>query len=222
MISPIIYDFLTKLSENNSREWYHANKDLYSKAKYEFEILTIKLISIVNEVDASVGFMQPNDCTFRIFRDTRFSNDKTPYKTNFGAYVNREGKKSRFAGYYLHVQPGQSFIACGLHMPDAAVLNAVRQEIYHMTDEYKTIINNAKVKQKFGEVVGDKLKMAPKGFDKSFVDIDLIKFKSFNLIKYYTNAQLMDASFEAEIRNMFELMRPFNQFFNRVIADLNE
>ena len=220
MIPPSILKFLRLLSENNNRDWFHENKTLYQKAKEDFELVTLQMIAIVNEADPKIGPLEPKDCIFRIFRDTRFSKDKTPYKNNFGAYVNRGGRKSQFAGYYLHIQPDSSFVACGIHMPDPKVLNAVRQEIYHYPEEFKKILKSSSVKNTFGDIVGDKLKMAPKGFDQSFQDIDLIKMKSFNLIKYLNDNEILDEKFKFRFSEMIKVMVPFNQFFNQVIADL--
>lgn len=220
MVPVEIFDFLKDLEVNNNREWFQVNKERYQNAKAAFEITTLKMISLVSEVDSNIGIVEPKDCIFRIYRDTRFSKNNLPYKNNFGAYVNRGGRKSPFAGYYLHVQPSNSFVACGIHMPDSQVLKAVREDIYHFPDEFKKIVQNQQLQNVFGSVVGEKLKVGPKGFNKDFKDIELIKYKSYNLVKYLQDDDLVNSNFEKKVSKYLTLMLPFNNFFNTVIEDL--
>lgn len=220
MVEKVVLSFLNDLQNNNNREWFHANKAYYDQARLSFLKTTGELIAMVNDIDPTVGLQKPEDCIYRIFRDTRFSNDKTPYKTNFGAYVNRGGRKSPFAGYYLHLQPGQCFVACGIYMPEPNVLQAVRDEIYHRTSAYKDIITKPDVIRLFGNVEGDKLKTAPKGFDRNFAEIDLIRYKSYNLVHYLKEEEVLQPEFANHLIQMLTLMVPFNSFFNGVIEDL--
>jgi uncharacterized protein (TIGR02453 family) len=220
MIPANILAFLHALKENNSREWFHANKPWYQQAKNEFDIVTTQLIALVNTIDPEVGLPSVNDCTFRIFRDTRFSNNKEPYKNNFGAYVNRGGKKSPFAGYYLHLEPGGCFLAGGIYLPEPKVLNAVRQEIYHLTDEFKEIIHHPDFISTFGQIEGEKLKTAPKGYDKEWPDIDLLRYKSYSLMHYVGEDEVTSPHFADKLQLVFGRMKPMNDFINRVVADL--
>ncbi|MFT3740903.1 MAG: DUF2461 domain-containing protein [Breznakibacter sp.] len=222
MVPQNILDFLAALTANNTREWFSENKAWYQRAKDEFETVTLKTIALVRELDPSVGYLAPNDCTFRIYRDTRFSHDKQPYKTNMGVFVTRGGKKSPFGGYYLHLEPGACFLSGGIYIPEPRVLNAVRQEIYHLTNEYKQIVENPRFKAAFGQLDGEKLKTAPKGFDKNWPDIELIKFKSYNTTHMLSDAEVLSPAFEQKAKELFGLMVPFNNFLNRVIADLEE
>jgi uncharacterized protein (TIGR02453 family) len=222
MIPANIFEFLKALKENNSREWFHANKPWHQQAKNEFDIVAAQLIAMINGIDPEVGLPSANDCTFRIFRDTRFSNNKEPYKTNFGAYVTRGGKKSQFAGYYLHLEPGSCFLAGGIYMPEPRVLNAVRQEIFHLTNEFKEIINHPDFVESCGKVDGEKLKTAPKGYDKNWPDIDLLRLKSYNTMHYISDAEILSANFPAKMQLIYSRMKPFNDFINRVVADLEE
>lgn len=222
MIPANIFQFLTALKENNSREWFHANKPWYQQAKSEFDIVATQLIAMINSIDPEVGLPSVNDCTFRIFRDTRFSNNKEPYKTNFGTYVTRGGKKSQFAGYYLHLEPGACFLAGGIYMPEPRVLNAVRQEIFHLTNEFKEIIHHPDFVESFGKIDGEKLKTAPKGYDKNWPDIDLLRLKSYNTMHYITDAEVLSPNLPAKMHLIYSRMKPFNDFINRVVADLEE
>ena len=210
-------DFLRKLRDNNNRDWYHAHKSLYNEAKLEFEHVTEILIHEVVQFDKSIAGIQPKDCIFRIFRDVRFSADKSPYKTNFGTFLVPGGRKSSFAGYYLHIEPGGSFIASGIYMPPPSILLAIRKDIFTYTDEFKNTINSKEVKELFGEISGDKLKLAPKGFPKEFPDIDLLKYKNYGLLRMKTDREIMDAEVLKEIIHCFEVTSPFVKFLNEAV-----
>ncbi|MGD2034351.1 MAG: DUF2461 domain-containing protein [Bacteroidales bacterium] len=212
------FAFLKSLSQNNNREWYHANKSLYNDAKEEFEHVTELLLHETTAFDKGLAGLTPGDCIFRIFRDVRFSPDKTPYKTNFGTFLTRGGKKAGFAGYYLHVEPGASFIAGGIYMPPSHILRAVRNDIFEHIDEYKMIINAPGIANNFGELSGDKLKNPPKGFPGDFPDIDLLKFKSYGFSKMKTDKEMTDDSILQEIVTGFRHLHPFVRFLNEAIA----
>ena len=121
MITPTILEFLTLIKENNNREWFHENKALYNQAKNDFEVFVNLAINEISKFDKSIVSVDAKDCIFRIFRDVRFSKSKMPYKANFGAFIIKGGKKSPMAGYYIHVEPGNSFLAGGIYMPPADV-----------------------------------------------------------------------------------------------------
>ena len=122
--------FLKRLKMNNNKEWFDSNKNQYLEAKDEFEKLVDNLIQGTNKFDKKISSdLKAKNCTFRIYKDVRFSKDKSPYKTNFGASINPGGKKALFVGYYLHVEQGNSFLAGGVYMPEPPVLQAIRQEI---------------------------------------------------------------------------------------------
>jgi uncharacterized protein (TIGR02453 family) len=212
--------FLKALGKNNNREWFQANKEWYDRIKGEFEIFVNLLIGEVGKLDPEVKGIVAKDCVFRIYRDTRFSPDKTPYKTNMGAYMVRGGKKSPFAGYYFHMEPGACFMAGGIWMPPAEILKAVRDEIYHNSDELLAILAKPSFKKHFKEIEGDRLKNAPKDFPPDFEQIDLLKFKSYNLIKYFDDKLLMEKNLLKETGKVFEQMVPFNHFLNKVIEDV--
>jgi uncharacterized protein (TIGR02453 family) len=214
--------FLQQLKKNNNRDWYHANKSLYSAAKEEFDQITEILIHAINEFDKSIAGLTPKDCVFRIFRDIRFSNDKTPYKINFGSYIVKGGKKSAHAGYYLHIEPGGSFVAGGIYMPPAPWLKAIRQNIYEHIDEFNEILETPELKRKFGEISGEKLKKAPQGFPAEFAAIELLKFKSYDLIRMMADKEFQKENILKEITSLFRIMHPFIRFLNEAEEYMND
>lgn len=211
--------FLNSLKQNNNRDWFHANKTIYNEAKEEFEALTEILIYETSKFDPDIRGLHPKDCIFRIFRDIRFSTDKTPYKTNFGTYLVRNGRKSGYAGYYLHIDPASSFIAGGIYMPPSNILRSVRTEIYEHVEEFKSIISEAESKMDFNELHGDKLKTAPKGFPKDFPDIDLLKYKSYGLSREITDKQIKDDTLIGEVTESFRSLTPLIHFLNNGVEN---
>jgi uncharacterized protein (TIGR02453 family) len=220
MINENILQFLKELSGNNNREWYHANKHKYTIAKKDFENFVNIAIHEISRFDDQINALSAGDCIFRIFRDTRFSPDKTPYKTNMGAFIAKGGRKSGYAGYYIHVDPAGSFLAGGVYMPPSPQLKLIRQEIFNFTDEFKQIIQNKKFIQHFGKLIDEnKLKGVPRGYSKDFPDIDLLKYTSYTVFKNQTEAMIRSNDFIGEVKEVFEAMRPLNHFLNRAIDD---
>ncbi len=216
------FDFLKKIKQNNNREWFHANKAQYNEAREEFEHVTELLIHEVSRFDRNIAGLTPKDCIFRIFRDIRFSNDKTPYKTNFGSYLVKGGKKSFHAGYYLHIEPGGgSFVAGGFYMPPSDWLKAIRKSIYDHIDEFKDIIHSPAFYKEFGELYADKLKKPPQGFPKDWPDIELLKYKSYDIIKMLTDKEFKQHDILNTIMRLFELMHPFITFLNEAEEYIN-
>ncbi len=222
MIDASVYEFLSLLKDNNNREWFAENKPVFQAAKLSFENSIKEFISIVHDIDPSIGSLEVKECVFRIYKDTRFSKDKTPYKTNMGAYVVNGGRKSPKGGYYIHIEPGASFIAGGIYCPPSDVLKKVRKEVYNFADEYKAIINDKKFVKLFPEFYQDKLKMAPKGFPKDFEDIDLLKYKSYIVSHSLTDNEMTDANGKKIIKDAIKTLKPLNDFINRGIAAEDE
>ncbi len=211
------FEFLTTLSQNNNREWYHANKSIYNDAKLEFEHITEILLHEVSKFDKDITGLVPKDCIFRIFRDVRFSANKLPYKTNFGTFLTRGGKKAGFAGYYLHIEPENSFIAGGIYMPPSPVLKEIRKDIFEHIEEFKEIIHSPQLSDNFEPMSGDKLKNPPRGFPKEFPDVELLKFKSYGFSKMKTDKEMMADTMLEEIVSSFRLLYPFIRFLNEGI-----
>lgn len=224
MISNGIIGFLKELQMNNNREWFEENKTWYESSRKEFAQFVEILIHEIRQVDDQVGMLQAKDCMFRIYRDVRFSKDKSPYKTNFGAYISRGGKKLNFAGYYFHIEPGEYFLSGGIYMPDGAVLKAIRNEIFHRIDEFKAILEAPGFQKYFGGKLWEieKTKTAPRDFPKDFPDIELLKHKHYVMEKSLTEKQLTSPSLLREAVKVYAAMVPFNHFLNNVIEDLVE
>ena len=217
MLTKIILDFLIQLQENNNRDWFNNHKALYIEAKEVFETLTQELIDQVELFDPSIKGLRAKDCTFRIYRDVRFSKDKSPYKTHFGAYINQGGRKGKTCGYYLHLEPNASILAGGAYAPPSDVLYEIRDAIYADTEDFKAILNTEDFKSHFGSLEGEKLKRGPKDFPKDFEDIELLKHKSFICSKKFDNASLYNEDFQKQALITMQAIKPFNDFFNRAI-----
>jgi uncharacterized protein (TIGR02453 family) len=217
MNSKTILAFLQELNENNNQEWFHSHKTEYIEAKQEFETFVNKLIPAIAEFDKGIKNITAKDCTYRIYRDIRFSKDKTPYKINMGAYMVKNGKKSNKAGYYFHLEPGGSLLAGGIYMPPPDVLKLVRSEIYYNVEEFKKIIYNKQFVKLFGELDNDKLVNAPKDFPKDFPDIDLLKYKNYTFIHKLSDKQMYSENLLEETISIFKMMYPFNSFMNRAL-----
>lgn len=207
-------DFLKKLKTNNNKEWFDKNKEKYLAAKEEFEIVVGKLIKGIHKFDKMLSpDLKAKDCTFRIYKDVRFSKDKSPYKTNMGASINPGGRKSLVAGYYLHTEPGQSFLAGGVYMPEPELLNAIRQEIDYNPAPFLKILSSAAFKKYFkGLDEEDKLKSAPKGFDKEHPQIELLKNRHFVVSHPISDKQLLAKDLPEFVLGGFKAMYPFLEY----------
>jgi uncharacterized protein (TIGR02453 family) len=217
MNSKIIFDFLNDLKLNNNRDWFYENNERYRNCKNEFEIFVDNLIPMIKEFDDEIDVFSSKECMFRIYNDIRFSKNKVPYKTNFGASISKGGRKSQFAGYYVHLEPGQSFIGGGIYMPQPDILKSIRTEVYENTEEFKKIINDKTFKKYYSEIYGEKLNSAPKDFPKDFSDIDLLKHKHYALVhniqdSYWDSNKLLE-----DICIVFKIQYKFNHFLNNAI-----
>ncbi|MDE5607737.1 MAG: DUF2461 domain-containing protein [Muribaculaceae bacterium] len=177
-----IYGFLKDIARHNDREWFAANKERYQWVKAQVDELTRELIARVAVVDPRAAMLSVADCTYRIYRDTRFSQDKTPYKTHIGIFVNPPfGKKGDTAGYYLHIEPGNTGFYVGSYCLPAELLKELRNEIYANIDEYLEIVEDPAFRALYHEIGDDPLKTAPKGFPKDWPYIDYLKPRHFGV-----------------------------------------
>ena len=215
----IILDFLKKLKKNNNREWFTENKAKFMAAKEAFEPAVQGLIDNISKFDKRLGDVQAKQCIYRIYRDIRFSKDKTPYKTNFGAVMGEGGRKSTKAFYYIQLEPGDnSFIAGGLYMPEADKLKKIRQEIDYNSDDLKKILNKKSFKEYFPQLEGEKLKKAPKGYSPDDPNIELLKYKSYIVVHRFKDAGVVADDFSKICVKIFKEMKPFNDFLNTAIS----
>ena len=210
-----ILAFLKKLEANNSKEWMDLNKKEYEKSKTQFINIVEYILKNTSKFDASIAHLEPKKTIFRINRDVRFSANKLPYKNNFGTSINRDGKKSVLAGYYLHLQNNGTFIGAGVYMPQADILQKIRQEIDYNTKSFEKIVSSKPFKENFkGLDENDKLKTAPKGYDKTAENIELLKLKSYIAIKKFSNAEVNSPDFLKEVIKGFKSAKPLVDFIN--------
>jgi uncharacterized protein (TIGR02453 family) len=213
-ISPKVFDFLKKLTTNNNREWFNENKSLYTDSQENIVAFLEDLLTEMSEFDEGLGKIDAKKSLFRIYRDTRFSKDKIPYKTNFGASLGM-GKGSQKGGYYLHMEPGKSFIAGGIYMPESSVLKELRKEISLYGEDFLKILNNKDFKKHFPELdQDDKLKKIPQGFEKEDPMGEYLKLKNFIVVYYLKDEEILDKNAVKNLTKIFKLMKPLNDFLN--------
>lgn len=212
-----VLQFLTELSKNNNREWFQQNKKWYDESKEKILFLTDVLINEIGKFDDSVRGLQPKDCMFRIFRDVRFSNDKSPYKTNFGSFICPGGRKSMNPGYYFHLEPSGCFVAGGIYMPPAETLRAVRSYLADHAEEFLEITQDSDFKTKFPEMYDDQLKTAPKGFPKDHEHVDLLKYKSFIFSKTLNDKEVKSREYLELMVDSFRTVSPLNHFLYQAL-----
>ena len=221
MLQSTTIGFLSLLKKNNNKPWFDQNRDKYISAKNNFEEFVKKIISLTSSFDDDIKLLEVKNCTFRINRDIRFSKDKTPYKSNMGAYFSRGGKKSVFAGYYFHLEPGgKSFAGGGLWMPTPQELQKVRQEVDYCFPEFKNILNSSSFKKHYPGLEMNKKEMlinVPKGYDKNNPAGDFLKLKSFVATKEISDSHLNLQSFTKEVSLAFKALMPLVKFMNRAL-----
>jgi len=217
-ISNDTFLFLNELKSNNNRDWFLENKPRYEEAKNEFEVFIDALIAEISKFDSSIGHHTGKGCIFRIYRDVRFSKDKSPYKTHLGAHITSALKRSEIhsrAGYYIHIGSGESMLAGGAYLPQGPWLKAIRQEIAYNGDEFRSIMNSPSFKKYFGEIEGEKLKKAPKGYQPDHPEIELLKHKSFLATNKVKDSEVTSPKFLSHSTDAFKALFPFDQFLNK-------
>jgi uncharacterized protein (TIGR02453 family) len=218
MIKKETIDFLKKLKKNNSKEWFDNNRTQYSFAKENYLGFVTEVLQKMKSIDNTLQDIQPKNCVFRINRDVRFSANKEPYKTNFGASFSKGGKKIACAGYYFHLEPGACFIGGGYWMPMADDLHKIRQEIDYNFDEFKKIINEKKFMTLFGSLdTKEKLVRPPKGYEKDNPALEFLKLKNFVVLSTIDDSELLDDQLIKKVIAHFQAMKPLIDFMNRAI-----
>jgi len=216
LISKTTLDFLKALKINNNREWFNENKPAFqieqNKVK-EFYAALNEALKVHDDIESLK--------IFRIYRDVRFSKDKTPYKPHFAGNFVRGTKRLR-GGYYLRIRPGESFLAGGFWEPNKEDLLRIRKEFEMDTAEIRSIINNKEFVNYFGALEGNALKTAPRGFDKEHPDMDLIKMKQFIVTRYFSDEEVLNPNFLKEIDASYKAMRPYFDYMSEILTtDLN-
>lgn len=210
-------DFLGKLKENNNREWFSANKNQYLESKKNYEDFVKIILGMVTDIEPIMKGLEVSSCTYRINRDIRFSNDKSPYKSHLGAFIVRGGKQNgdRYAGYYFHIEPGDnSMIAGGAYMPPSPWLASIRERIDENGGSLVKLITNPEFIKFFGGIEGEKLKSAPKGYPRDHQYIELLRMKSFLVTKMLTDKEVTSGKCFDTISAAIMLMKPLNDFLN--------
>lgn len=216
-----IFDFLRKLRDNNDREWFNAHKPEYLELKDRFEKWVSELIERTADFDEEVRGLAAKDCVYRIYRDTRFSPDKTPYKTHFGAYIaSPGGRNSNRAGYYVHLEPDGSLLGGGLYCPDPALLKRLRQDIYDNIEEFTSILQEKAFAKEFTGIDDtDKLKRVPAPFPADFPQGDLLKYKHYDVVTYKPETFFEGTEAIARVAEVFKKMYAFNRFLNYTVDE---
>ena len=211
-INKNIFDFFNDLKTNNNRDWFNKNKERFLEYQQEVKDFSSQVQIKLNKQD-DIDKIK----VFRIYRDVRFSKDKTPYKTHFGVSFNRKKPYLR-GGYYIHIQPDSSFIATGFWNPNKEDLLRIRKEIEVDGEELEKIINSKKIKTLWGPIKGDEVKTSPKGFDKDHPHIELIKKKQYVFIKNFNNKEVVEKEFQNNVVKHFETIRPFLNYMSSVLT----
>lgn len=212
MIKNKTLNFLKNLERNNNREWFNENKELYLEAKDDVVSFIEDLIQEIAEFDEEILKIDPKKAVFRIYRDIRFSKNKTPYKKHFGASLGmKKGKKT--SGYYLHIEPGKSFLAGGVYQPEPSALKEIRKEISASGEEFLAILKNEDFRNNFrGLSVEQKLQRVPAGFEKDNPMAEHLKLKSFTVSHPISDEQLLSKDAAKSFAKIFKSMKPLNDF----------
>lgn len=213
--------FLSGLKENNNKIWFGKNRKWYEESRDKILFVTEVLINEIRKFDQDVPVMDPKDCMFRIFRDVRFSEDKSPYKINMGSFIAKGGRKSMRAGYYFHLEPGECFAGGGIYMPEAEPLRAIRQHIYENPVKFAGILEDKTFKNLFTEIYGNKLKTAPKGYPKDFEYIDLLKHTSYAFTVKIDDDMVAGNKYIDELVKIFSVLSNANSFLNEALDKIS-
>jgi len=204
--------FLKDLSKNNTREWFHEHKDAYEKVKQNSKEFLAELEREMNKQDQI-----EKTKLFRIYRDVRFSKDKTPYNTHISMSMSREGVYRR-GGYYLKITPGETILACGFWAPETSDLKLIRAQIAVDSKPLRKILNLKKFKDVFGQLGGDQLKSAPRGFDKDHPDVDLLRYKQFIVTKSFKATEVGQPNFIKELVKAYKAVIPFFNYMTDILT----
>jgi uncharacterized protein (TIGR02453 family) len=212
--------FLSQLAKNNDKSWFDENRKLYEEARKEYMDLIDEVILQLKKSDPAIGDQTAKSSIFRINRDVRFSKDKSPYKTNFGASINAHGRKSMMPGYYVHVEPGKSFIGGGLYMAEPAMIKKVRQEIDYNFEEFQSILKSSSFKKTYKDIYDGKdvkLSRVPQGYEKDNPAAEYLKLKSWIVMREVPDEYMTDSKASSKIVKDLEAMQPLLVFLNKAL-----
>ena len=211
--------FLEALAKNNNRDWFNTNKKVYQESLESFRNFAADMLAGIVQFDPSLGDIEAKDTIFRIYKDVRFSKDKSPYKTHFGCWMAKGGRKSTDAGYYFHFEPGNTFMAAGVWMPPKEQLDLIRQDIVFNPSEYLKVMSDPGIAKKY-ERGGkeDRLKKGPVGFPKDFEYIEEIKYKHFIYSRNYSEAEVLKDGFSDGVVDDFKGLYPLVSYLNHAMS----
>ncbi|MFV0418575.1 MAG: DUF2461 domain-containing protein [Dysgonomonas sp.] len=220
MLKKDTFTFLETLQQNNSREWFTENKAWYERARTDFEGLVSEVIRNLAIFEPEIGHLNPKKCIFRIYRDTRFSTDKTPYKTNFGA-VFQSNFREKGSGYYLHLSPGECFLSCGFYMLQSEQLKKIRKGIYDDFEMFQEILNEKQFKKEIGDLYrdDDMLQRVPNGFDKNHPAAEYMKLKHFYVMRSVTEEQILSEDLASYAARIYKIMKPLSEFLDDLVTE---
>lgn len=215
------FQYLQDLKNNNTREWFHANKKRYDTVKSDFEETIKELIGSISEFENMTG-VEVKHCNYRIARDVRFTNDKAPYKSWLSASFSEGGRKSGRVDFYLHVQENDSFLGGGMWSPTPEHLAKLRQEIDYNSQELKSIILNDDFVKMFGDIQGEFVKSSPKGYSKDHPDISLLRFKQMFFTHKFTKEEVCSPDFVKKVTETARTLKPFLDYLNSLFFEHQE
>ncbi|GAC1419720.1 MAG: DUF2461 domain-containing protein [Flavisolibacter sp.] len=221
MLAPQTLKYLSQLKKNNNKPWFERHRLPYEMARADFAAFIQMVIASYGKKNSSIASMTAKDCMFRINRDVRFSKDKTPYKSHFSAVLKKGGKKSIYAGYYFHCEPGASFIGGGIWMPTPEELKKIRQEIDYNWEAFQDCLSSKIFKKIYKDLYKDdavSMRLIPKGYDKQNPAASYLKLKSLIAETRLSNEDLTSASLLKKTLNAFEALQPFIDFINEAVA----
>ena len=222
MIERTTLNFLRGLRKNNNKAWFDKHRDKYDAARQNFESFIQSVIDKHAETDKDLAGLSAKKCLFRINRDVRFSKNKAPYKNNLAASMDRGGKKSGFAGYYFHLEPGNSFLGAGIWQPEPPALKKIRQEIDYNADDFRKILNKPAFKKLFkGLYTGEdvQLKKLPRDFEKDNPAGEYLKFKSWMVLMDLPDEVLTSPGLLKKTLAAFRQLQPFINFINHALGE---
>ncbi|MCQ2331609.1 MAG: DUF2461 domain-containing protein [Paludibacteraceae bacterium] len=210
--------FISDLADNNNREWFAENKSRYESAREDVSALTRDMIQRIGEFDPEVRYLDPKECMFRIYRDVRFSLDKSPYKRHFGTYIAKNGgHRSLYSGYYIHIEPGNCMLSGGIWCPDSAGVKRLRSVIDTEYEELRAIMAKPAFKRYFGtELVSidPPLKRIPRGYPEDHPAADWLKLKQILVSWHFADGMLFDDKFEDKLADGCKAMMEFSHWCN--------
>jgi len=220
MITKLSFDFLKKINKNNQKEWFDKNRKTYEASHLEMIAFAEALMAEMNKHDRLIP-MTGKKSLYRIYRDVRFSKDKTPYKSHWGGRMKRDTDFLR-GGYFYNIEPGNSYVAAGFWRPNPHDMKLIRDNIALDAKELRKILSSRSFKSHFGEIRGEQVKSAPRGYDKNHPNIDLLRYKQFIVTKSFSDAQVLNKDFAKQCSKSYQAVRPFFDYMSYILThDLN-